>query len=227
MYSDGQLTFFSVLSSCFSLSASLSGLVEYQQVTDYSVIDNRIYQENIPKGKLVTVKVLSTDVQSGLVGLSLLPADTRNPDMLPESLGLSRKEQNEKESGTTERGKRKRRDSEREQLPSKILKRQMKQSLEGTDGGLDVYCRDEEEEESDTEFKKPSSAKATVARPQLLCLDKAWQRGHEQTVAGLAHPQAAPERGARPGGPVLQLPVAKINNGSQVRWEKVVFCSKV
>lgn len=159
-----------------SLSASLSGLVQYQHVTDYSVIDNRIYQENIPKGKLVTVKVLSTDVQSGHVGLSLLPADTRNPDMLPESLGLSRKEPNEKESGTTERGKRKRRDSEREQLPSKILKRQKKQRLEGTDGGLDVYCREEEEEESDNEFKKPSPAKATVARLQLPS-GFAWDAG--------------------------------------------------
>ncbi|XP_055503449.1 calcium homeostasis modulator protein 1 [Leucoraja erinacea] len=37
----------------------------------------------------------------------------------------------------------------------------------------------------------------------------------------------APRVDARPGGPDLQLPVAKINNGSQVRWEKVVFCSKV
>ncbi|XP_062927497.1 protein RRP5 homolog isoform X1 [Mobula hypostoma] len=142
-----------------SLSTSLSGLVQYQHVTDYLVNDSRLYQEHIPKGKLVTVKVLSTTDQAGYVGLSLLPRDTKKPDLLPASLGLLCKEMNEAEVEVAEIGKRKRRDSERDQPLSKKLKTAKKRCLEERDSGLGVYCR-EEEGESDGDVKEQPKPKA-------------------------------------------------------------------
>ncbi|XP_051882885.1 protein RRP5 homolog isoform X2 [Pristis pectinata] len=162
----GYIKDFGELGVFVSLSATLTGHVQYQHVTDYSVNDNRLYQENIPKGKLVTVKVLSTKDQAGYVGLSLLPQDTRKPDLLPASLGLLCKELNETKMEVAKAGKRKRRDSEREQLPPKKLKTQKKQRLEEGDCGLEVYCR-EADEESDADIEQLSPVKPKVPRLQL------------------------------------------------------------
>ncbi|XP_072335851.1 protein RRP5 homolog isoform X2 [Scyliorhinus torazame] len=146
-----------------SLSASVSGRVQYHNVTDYFVKDHDIFLNNIPKGKLVTVKVLSVNNEQGHVELSLLPQDTKNPDLLPESLGLLPKEHKplkDAEEEVTKVRKRKRGDSECEQLPSKKLKIKKKlQNCEESDSGVEVYCR-EEESDTDVELQQhPSKAK--------------------------------------------------------------------
>uniref|UniRef100_UPI00398EE491 protein RRP5 homolog isoform X2 n=1 Tax=Pristiophorus japonicus TaxID=55135 RepID=UPI00398EE491 len=151
-----------------SLSASVSGRVQYQHLTDYFVKDHDLYMRNLPKGKLVTVKVLSVNNEEGQVELSLLPRDTGKPDVLPESLGLlpkETKELSEAKGAVTKPSKRKRGDSESEQLSSKKMKiRKKLKNSEESDSGVEVYCR---EEESDSDVERPKPIKAEVPRLQV------------------------------------------------------------
>ncbi|XP_078079096.1 protein RRP5 homolog isoform X2 [Mustelus asterias] len=137
------------------LSASVSGRVQYHNVTNYFVKDREIFLKNIPKGKLVMVKVLSVNKEKAHVELSLLPEDTSKPDLLPKSLGLFLKEPkrvNDAEGEVTAIRKRKRGEPQSEQLPSKKLKIKRKQKhSEENDSGVEVYCR---EEESDTDVEQ-------------------------------------------------------------------------
>ncbi|XP_067858073.1 protein RRP5 homolog [Heptranchias perlo] len=154
-----------------SLSASLSGRVQYQHTTNYFVKDHELYLKHIPKGKLVTVKVLSVNKKQGHVELSLLPQDTKKPDLLPESLGLLPKESKElnetQEELTKKTGKRKRGNSESEQLPSKKLKiRKKVKNSEESDSGVEVYCR-EEEGESDADDKEQGQEPVKAELPRL------------------------------------------------------------
>ncbi|XP_078421131.1 protein RRP5 homolog isoform X1 [Cetorhinus maximus] len=153
-----------------SLSASVSGRVQYHHATDYFVKDHEIFLRNIPKGKLVTVKVLSVNNEQNHVELSLLPQDTRKPDLLPESLGLlpkEPKELNDAEKEVTKIGKRKRGDLESEQLSSKKMKIKKKQKrLEESDSGVEVYSR-EEESDTDVEQQQQKPIKSEVPRLQV------------------------------------------------------------
>ncbi|XP_069755491.1 protein RRP5 homolog [Narcine bancroftii] len=144
-----------------SLSATLTGLVQYQHVTKYSINNHRLYWQNIPKGKLVTVKVLSTNKWPGHVELSLLPRDTKKADLFPATLGLLLRKLNEAEGEVTKTSKRKQGDSEAEQLPYKKLKTET-----GESGlRLEIYCWEEEEE--DETGKEPSPVATEVPRLQL------------------------------------------------------------
>ncbi|XP_067909300.1 protein RRP5 homolog isoform X2 [Heterodontus francisci] len=152
-----------------SLSASVSGRVQYQHTTDYFVKDHELFLKNIPKGKLVTVKVLSVNNEQSHVELSLLPRDTRKPDLLPESLGLLLKESKElnEEGEVTKISKRKRGALESEQLSCKEMKiRKKLKNSEESDSGVEVYCR-EVESDTDVEEQEQKPMKPKVPRLQV------------------------------------------------------------
>ncbi|XP_048464836.1 protein RRP5 homolog isoform X3 [Rhincodon typus] len=150
-----------------SLCASLSGRVLFNYVTDYYVKDHGIFLASIPKGKLVTVKVLSINNGQGEVELSLLPQDTGAPDVLSKSLGLPSKQSkmlNDAKGSVLKTSKRKRRGSESEQVSSKKLKIKKKQKhSEEADSGVEVYCH---EEDSDAEFEGSNTGLSPVSQQQ-------------------------------------------------------------
>uniref|UniRef100_A0A3Q2DAZ4 Protein RRP5 homolog n=1 Tax=Cyprinodon variegatus TaxID=28743 RepID=A0A3Q2DAZ4_CYPVA len=67
------------------LSRSITGRAQLQQSSQYFVHNHSILSDHLPVNTLLTTKILRLDQ---LVDLSLLPADTGKPDVLPESLGL-------------------------------------------------------------------------------------------------------------------------------------------
>ncbi|XP_041116751.1 protein RRP5 homolog [Polyodon spathula] len=152
------------------LSRTITGRSLYQHVTNYFVTDHSVYVKNIPLGKLLTCKVLSVDKKQNRVELSLLPEDTGEPDVLPESLRLPSREkgeQKEKRQGFKKmQQKRKRGASESEQEVAvenkKVTKRQKKS--EDKDNGVEVYFREEEEPQKQ---KKPSVHSKSEAPPRL------------------------------------------------------------
>ncbi|GCC31019.1 hypothetical protein chiPu_0009473 [Chiloscyllium punctatum] len=154
-----------------SLSSSVLGRVLFDYVSDHFVKDHGIFMRNIPKGKLVTVKVLSV---KGEVELSLLPQDTGAPDVLSKSgLPLKQSKMLSNAEGTVSKTfKRKRRGSESEQISSKKLKTSRKQkNLEEAECGVEVYFH---EEDSDTEVQQqPNPRKTQVPRLEVP-LSFAW-----------------------------------------------------
>ncbi|MGH0135552.1 UNVERIFIED_CONTAM: hypothetical protein FKN15_066160, partial [Acipenser sinensis] len=152
------------------LSRTITGRSQYQHVTDYFVSDHSVYVKNIPLGKLLTCKVLSVDKKQNHMELSLLPEDTGEPDVLPESLRLPSREkgeQKEKRQGFKKmQQKRKRGASESEQevaVENKKVTKSQKKS-EDNDSGVDVYFREEEELQKQ---KKPSVHSKSEAPPRL------------------------------------------------------------
>ncbi|RXM27397.1 Protein RRP5-like [Acipenser ruthenus] len=152
------------------LSRTITGRSQYQHVTDYFVSDHSVYVKNIPLGKLLICKVLSVDKKQNRVELSLLPEDTGEPDVLPESLRLPSREkgeQKEKRQGFKKmQQKRKRGASESEQeiaVENKKVTKSQKKS-EDKDNGVEVYFREEEEPQKQ---KKPFVHSKSEAPPRL------------------------------------------------------------
>ncbi|XP_018520155.1 protein RRP5 homolog isoform X2 [Lates calcarifer] len=150
------------------LSRYITGRAQLQQSTKYFVSSHKVLSEHLPPNTLLTTKILSIDLEEEFVNLSLLPADTGKPDILPESLGLPlRLVGEEKKKHDTEK-KKKRALSESEQkqaesqVPKKKKKKTKKARTDDNDSGVEVYFREEEDKE-DEEEPKPAPAKEVTA----------------------------------------------------------------
>ncbi|CAK6962864.1 protein RRP5 homolog [Scomber scombrus] len=144
------------------LSTSITGRAELQQSSKYFVNNHKVLSEHLLPNTLLTTKILSIDKKEELVNLSLLPADTGKPDVLPESLGLPLRliGEEKKKHDATKKKKRTLSESEEKQEESQVPKKKKKKKTvtEDNDSGVEVYFREEEDKE-DEEEPKPNPAK--------------------------------------------------------------------
>ncbi|XP_062988666.1 protein RRP5 homolog [Elgaria multicarinata webbii] len=126
----------------FGLSNSVVGQIPLQRITPLFVPDQSLYAKYIHVGQLLTAKIFSVSKEGNLVELSLLPEDTGKPSIIPESLGASHGEM-DKRSKKLKKQKRRSFESEQEAKPAKKRAR----CTEDNDSGVEVYSREEEEEE--------------------------------------------------------------------------------
>ncbi|XP_015275588.1 PREDICTED: protein RRP5 homolog [Gekko japonicus] len=124
----------------FGLSDSVVGRIPLEYITHLFVPDQRICAKFIHIGQLLTAKVLRINKEENHVELSVLPKDTGRPSIIPESLGLPHSEMD-----TNVKKLKKRKSSESEQKVKRGKKRV--RCTEEDDSGIEVYCREEEEEE--------------------------------------------------------------------------------
>ncbi|XP_029466152.1 protein RRP5 homolog [Rhinatrema bivittatum] len=159
----------------FSLSASIVGRIQYQYISKFFVADLSVYSKNIPKGKLLSAKVLSVQKKKNQVELSLLPEDTGKPDVLPKSLGLplreTEEEREKRDAYKKLKVKRKRglSQSEEKDVILKKKKKTSRVSREEDDSGVEVFFREEEENEKKDEKKekKPKKKQVQDTTPRL------------------------------------------------------------
>uniref|UniRef100_A0A7N8X5R9 Protein RRP5 homolog n=1 Tax=Mastacembelus armatus TaxID=205130 RepID=A0A7N8X5R9_9TELE len=124
--------------------------------------------------------LLNIDKEEELVNLSLLPHDTGKPDVLPESLGLPlRLVGDEKKKHDTKKKKRTLSESEQKQAESQVSKKKKKKIKKGktddSDSGVEVYFREEEEDNEDGE---PSASKVRTAPSRLqVAAGFSWDMG--------------------------------------------------
>ncbi|NXY40635.1 RRP5 protein, partial [Ceuthmochares aereus] len=180
----------------FGLSTSVLGRILFQNVSPYFVQKHSLYEKYLPEGKLLTAKVLGVNGKGKHVELSLLPEDTGLPSILPESLGLPRydAEEEKKEADDEEKRenlkmktKRKRGNSEREQVGMSLIafkihpgcfpppsthfpllqevKRKKRKicSADENDSGIEVYYR--EEDDDDEQEEDAANKKSKIRKP--------------------------------------------------------------
>ncbi|KAL2086750.1 hypothetical protein ACEWY4_017809 [Coilia grayii] len=167
------------------LSRNITGRVEFKKATNYYVSDHSLYSKHIPQDRLLTVKVLSVDTESGHVHLSTLPEDTGKADVLPESLQLPFRKRLEK--------KRKRKISETiVEAPVVVVKKRKKKqsSTEDNDSGVEVYFR---EEDSDAPKKAASKAKVSKSSTEPARLKVSAGFSWDTTLSSLRPATAAPD----------------------------------
>ncbi|XP_048361288.1 protein RRP5 homolog isoform X2 [Sphaerodactylus townsendi] len=131
------------------LSDSVVGRIPWQYITHLFVPDQSVCAKFMHAGQLLTAKVLSINTDENHVELSVLPKDTGKPSIVPESLGLPHSEMGTK---LKKLKKRKRRSSECEQGVKQGKKRV--RCTEENDSGIEIYCREEEEEEKNKRSSK-------------------------------------------------------------------------
>ncbi|XP_060097704.1 protein RRP5 homolog isoform X2 [Heteronotia binoei] len=122
------------------LSDSVVGRIPLEYITHSFVPGQCDCAKFIHAGQLITAKVLSVNKEENHVELSVLPEDTGKPSVIPESLNLPLSEMD-----TNFKKLKKRKISECEQEEKQGKKRI--HCTEGDDSGIEVYCREEEEEE--------------------------------------------------------------------------------
>nr|XP_020644591.1 protein RRP5 homolog isoform X2 [Pogona vitticeps] len=124
------------------LSDSVVGRIPLQYISPLFVPDHSLCEKHIHRGQALTTKVISINKEENQVLLSVLPDDTGKPSILPESLILSH---DKMEILSKRSRKQKRRKSESEQVkPAKKRTR----GTEDDDSGVEVYCREEEDEQN-------------------------------------------------------------------------------
>ncbi|XP_014822913.1 PREDICTED: protein RRP5 homolog [Poecilia mexicana] len=148
------------------LSHNITGRARLQQSSKYFINNHKILSSHLPVNTLLTTKILSVDREDELVDLSLLPADTGKPDVLPESLGLPLRLVGDVEKRDSKKAK-KRSHCESEQkpaepqVPKKKTKKSSTSKTDADDSGVEVYFREEDEGEEakrDSAQVPPSSA---------------------------------------------------------------------
>ncbi|KAM4583938.1 protein RRP5 homolog [Odontesthes bonariensis] len=153
------------------LSRTITGRAQLQQSTKYFVNNHKVLSEHLPPNMLLTTKILSIDKEEEFVNLSLLPEDTRKPDVLPESLGLplrligeekKKHDMKKNKKRTLSEGDQKRAESE---IPKKKKKERKGAKNDGNDSGVEVYFREEEEHE---EKPDPATVTSSSAGPSRL-----------------------------------------------------------
>ncbi|CAN9509947.1 unnamed protein product [Ophioblennius macclurei] len=149
------------------LSRSITGRAQLQQSTTFFVESHKVLADHLPANSLVTIKVLHVNLEEELVDLSLLPADTGKADLLPASLGLRlRLVDKEKEKYDLKKSRKRRlSESEAKQTESekpKKKKKTKKAKGDDNDSGVEVYFREEEDQE------KAEKALPTSAAPSRL-----------------------------------------------------------
>ncbi|XP_035493857.2 protein RRP5 homolog [Scophthalmus maximus] len=154
------------------LSRHITGRAQLQQSTKYFVNNHTVLSKHLPPNTLLTTKILSIDKEEEFVNLSLLPADTGKPDVLPESLNLPlRLIGEEKKKHDAETKKRKLSEGKQEQAESQVPKKKKKTKkamADENDSGVEVYFREEEDKEDEEEQPKPVPAKPSSAGPSRL-----------------------------------------------------------
>ncbi|XP_042312708.1 protein RRP5 homolog isoform X1 [Sceloporus undulatus] len=123
----------------FRLSDSVVGCIPLRRISPLVVSDHSLCAKYIYQGQFLTAKVFSINKEENLVELSLLPEDTGNPSIIPESCS------GETNTHFKKTRKQKRRNSESEEQLKPAKKRAP--CTEDDDSGVEVYCREEEEEE--------------------------------------------------------------------------------
>ncbi|XP_038146651.1 protein RRP5 homolog [Cyprinodon tularosa] len=163
------------------LSRSITGRAQLQQSSQYFVNNHSILSDHLPVNTLLTTKILSVDREDQLVDLSLLPADTGKPDVLPESLGLPlRLVGDEKKRNSKKTKKRLLSESKQETEPQIPKKKKKKSKTDGDDSGVEVYFREEEEDDDKEDVKNDASKVApSPAGPARLQLAAgfSWDEG--------------------------------------------------
>ncbi|XP_072513962.1 protein RRP5 homolog [Salminus brasiliensis] len=150
------------------LSRAITGRVLFRHATSYYVTDCKMFVEHIPQNALLTVKILHVDTENNHVALSLLPEDTGNADVLPESLGLpQRQKQTKKEEYCKNLAKRKRKISESKQEEAGEKKKpkkekEKKSQADDLDSGVDVYFREEETPEENKKGKREAGKRGRL-----------------------------------------------------------------
>ncbi|KAL6481580.1 hypothetical protein MHYP_G00096600 [Metynnis hypsauchen] len=161
------------------LSRSVIGRVLFHQATNYFLNDPKTFTEHVTQNALLTAKVVHVDAERNHVDLSLLPEDTGESDILPESLGLPmRLRGKEKEEHDKTSAKRKRMISENDQEEAvkkkkpkktendsekKKQKSELKQSkAENLDSGVEVYFREEETQKAKKKGKRKAEERGRL-----------------------------------------------------------------
>ncbi|XP_029990417.1 protein RRP5 homolog isoform X2 [Sphaeramia orbicularis] len=133
------------------LSRTITGRAQLQKSSKYFVANHKVLVEHLPPNTLLTTKILSIDTTEQLVDLSLLPEDTGKSDVLPESLNLPlRLTGEEKKKHDAEKKKRKPSESQQKEAELQVLKKKKKTKKaksDGNDSGVEVYFREEEDDE--------------------------------------------------------------------------------
>ncbi|KAI3352853.1 hypothetical protein L3Q82_019426 [Scortum barcoo] len=155
------------------LSGSITGRAQLQQSTKYFINNHKVLSKHLPPNTLLTTKILSIVKKEGLVNLSLLPADTGKPDVLPESLGLPlRLIGEEKKKHDTQQKKKKRAlpGSEEKQAESEVPKKKKtkKAKTDDNDSGVEVYFREEDDEEEEPKADSANQVAQSSAGPSRL-----------------------------------------------------------
>lgn len=130
------------------LSRSIIGRAQLQKSTQFFISSHSVLAEHMAPNMVLTTRILSIDQKEEFVDLSLLPVDTGKPDVLPESLGLPLRLVGEKKEKHDIKRKRKLSQSQKE-TPTK-KKRAKKAKTENRGSGLEVYFREEENDDEDT-----------------------------------------------------------------------------
>ncbi|XP_019744636.1 protein RRP5 homolog isoform X2 [Hippocampus comes] len=136
------------------LSNSITGRAELQRSTKYFVNNHKVLCNHLPPSTLLTTKIISINRKEKLVELSLLTVDTGKPDILPESLHLPLRLVGQEKKKYNLEKKKKRSLSESEEKnnetepPKKKTKKKKKTNLVDNDSGVDVYFREEEDQEA-------------------------------------------------------------------------------
>lgn len=86
------------------LGPSVVGLAHYSHVSRCSPPEKELYDSYLPKGKLITAKVLRVNPERSQIELSLLPSDTGKPDVFSASPEPRLLNQEERKEGAKERG---------------------------------------------------------------------------------------------------------------------------
>ncbi|KAM4594543.1 protein RRP5 homolog [Fundulus diaphanus] len=151
------------------LSRGITGRAQLQQSSKYFVTNHKIFSNHLPVNTLLTTKILRVDREDELVDLSLLPADTGKPDVLPESLGLPpRLVGDEKKRDAKQAKKRSLSESKQKETEPQIPKKKKKKSKsDGEDSGVEVYFREEEEDEVKHDSVKVVPGSAGPSRLQV------------------------------------------------------------
>ncbi|XP_061625770.1 protein RRP5 homolog isoform X1 [Phyllopteryx taeniolatus] len=132
------------------LSNGITGRAQLQQSTKYFVNNHSVLCNHLPPSTLLTIKIIRIDRKENLVDLSLLTVETGKPDVLPESLHLPLRllGEEKKKYNLERKKKRSLSDSEEKQKESEAPKKKKKKTnLQDGDSGLDVFFREEEDQE--------------------------------------------------------------------------------
>lgn len=130
------------------LSRKFTGRAQLQKSTQYFVTNHAVLMEHLPPNTLLTTKILSINQKEALVDLSLLSVDTGKPDVLPESLGLPLRLVGEEKTKHDTKRKRKLSESQQKDTQDPAKKKKSKKAkTDDSDSGVEVYFREEEDNE--------------------------------------------------------------------------------
>lgn len=147
------------------LSRRIVARAQLQKSTRFFVSSYSVLAEHLPPNMVLTTKILSIDQKEELVDLSLLPVDTGKPDVLPESLSLPLRLVGEKKEKHDLKRKHKLSQSQKE-APTKT-KKAKKAKLDDSDSGLEVYFREEENDEDPKPHHVDAKSSVEQARLQV------------------------------------------------------------